>query len=638
MGKHDDDAGGSALAGALSGPLGAGNLEAALHAARAYFLRHPGDEGAKRVVEAIELLMAQVWFGGAEEGEAPDARFRDAAQHLGSADLERALALYDEVEGEHAPRARRLALRVRVVRAAASGAPLPPPERIAPPPSFDDETRVAGNGELPLAAFAYDDVTANVDPEIPSDAYPEEVTRHLVLGDYELVDDAPAPEESEDEERTRILQPKQLEALKPKPVVDDGTREVTRIAGAGELPLEELRRIIEKEEQSKLDDLIGEIEKEPSAPKMAPPIAPMEPSLVLDITVDALEIAAKPVAPPRGPAVPPPPMMAPPAPPPAPAPVAAPERSAIAPEPPSEIRTASPAPPPASPPPSTPLAEDRPSRVAVSRSEGALPFVAGAGATTPEARAHRPSSPDAARARDSAPAPGSVPAPPPAPPPAPASISAARPDLLSTPPSGTSRDLPAPPASMESLSTPPSGTSREVPLPPPAPPPAPASIAAARPDLLSTPPSLDAPPRGPAVPPPPMMISDSVHAPLDTSEVALPSASAWTIREPGALGGETPAPIEDALDHSWSGVRTFEPEPAAFEPGVEPVAADTWADDEATMAGEPTPEQRAETLMARGELGEALRIYQEEAIKRPDEPHLWDRVAELARMLQQRST
>src|SRR5690606_14940143 len=130
--------------------------------------------------------------------------------------------------------------------------------------------------------------------------------------------------------------------------------------------------------------------------------------------------------------------------------------------------------------------------------------------------------------------------------------------------------------------------------------------------------------RGPAVPPPPMLGDtppDPVHAPIDTAEVALPSEGTWTIREPGAEE-EPDAVLGDA---SWAGVRPFAAEPAAFEPSVAPVDADSWEDDEATVAGDPTPEQRAEVLAARGELAEALRIYQEEALARPDEPHLWDR-------------
>ncbi len=707
MAKQDDA--GSTLAGALSGPLSTGSLESALHAARAYFMRHPGDEQAKRVVEALELLMAQVWFGGNEDGEAPQAPFVEAAQHLGRADVAAALACYEAVSGPAAARARRLALGAAVVKAAAAGEPLPTPPA---PVSFDDSTRVAADGELPLSAFAYDDVTANVDPEIPADAYRSEPTRHLVIGEYEIVDEVPAHEQ---EERTRIFQPKPAPAPKAAPApIDDGTREVTRIAGAGELPIEELRRQIAEESDSHVDALIGQLEKEPSRPALA---AAPEPSLLLDITVDELA-AGPPPAVIRGPAVPPPPAVA--------------DRAAIPPEAPAEPRAHGDA--------------ERPARVSAARSE-ALPFAAPGAPTTPEARPHRPSSPGSAR--ESSPSPGSVPAPPPAPPPAPESMRASRPDLLSTPPDDddgptTQAPLsalappPAPPPAAPPIAAPPPAAppapvappiaaapppappiaaapppapiappppapvappiaaapppapiappiaaapppapppapvAPPIAAPPPAPPPAPESIRAERPDLLSTPPSgtsrapdaQSAPVRGPAVPAPPLgpvvpapppiapppiapqpiapppiappMVTDPVHAPIDTGEVALPSEPAWTIREPGA---EAPSgDVVDAIaDHSWSGLRVHAPEPAPFEPGLEPVDADTWGDDEATTAGELSPEQQAETLAARGQLGEALRIYQEEAVKRPNEPHLWDRVAALAKMLQERS-
>ncbi len=125
MAKHDQD-GGSTLAAAVGEALGAGGLEPALHAARAFFMHHPGDGDAKRAVEALELAMAQVWFRGAEEGAPADARFVEAADHLASGDLDAALARYESVsEGDAAARAGRLVHALRVVLAAASGAPLP---------------------------------------------------------------------------------------------------------------------------------------------------------------------------------------------------------------------------------------------------------------------------------------------------------------------------------------------------------------------------------------------------------------------------------------------------------------------------------------------------------------------------------
>ena len=207
-----------ALAEALRAPLEAGSLEAALHAARAFFMRHPGHDDAKRVVEALELFMAQVWFGGTGEGGEPDPRYATAAQHLEGVDFDGALARYEEIAAsdESAENARRLALRVRVLIAALAGEPLPPPESaVAPvvPVSFEDSTRVASDGELPLGAFAYDDVTAGVTPHIPAEAYPEEPTRTLTLGDYELFEDAAAA--AGDDEHTRVRDLSALEAPEP---------------------------------------------------------------------------------------------------------------------------------------------------------------------------------------------------------------------------------------------------------------------------------------------------------------------------------------------------------------------------------------------------------------------------------------
>jgi hypothetical protein len=159
--KHDVGAAGSPLAQALNAPLEAGSLEAALHAARTFFMRHAGDGDAKRVVEALELLMAQVWLCGAEQGQEPDACHVEAAHHLAAVDLRRALASYEALAEERGPQAesaKRLALCVRTVMAACAGEPLPSPESIAVPPApvFEEMTRVANVGELPLAAFDID--------------------------------------------------------------------------------------------------------------------------------------------------------------------------------------------------------------------------------------------------------------------------------------------------------------------------------------------------------------------------------------------------------------------------------------------------------------------------------------------------
>ncbi|HJL15168.1 MAG TPA: hypothetical protein RMH99_05905 [Sandaracinaceae bacterium LLY-WYZ-13_1] len=266
MGTDDDDAQGSEgspLAQTLSAPIAAGSLDTTLRAARGFHLLHPGDATAKRVVEALELLMSQVWLGGAED----DPRFGQASARLEAADLEGAVALYEAVAGETGDaQARRLVACVRVVQAAAAGAPLPPrPESsvsVAAPASealayddFEDSTRVAGDGELPLGAFQYDDETVNREPvltpeAIREDAFPDETTRQLRPGDYVLLDeDVGAP---------------------PK--------ESTRVASPGELPLEEVRRQVDGERSdAELDLLLDEIE-EPAGPAEA-----AEPELVLEI-------------------------------------------------------------------------------------------------------------------------------------------------------------------------------------------------------------------------------------------------------------------------------------------------------------------------------------------------------------------
>lgn len=347
MANDDQNA---ALAEALRAPLEAGSLEAALHAARAFFMRHPGHDDAKRVVEALELFMAQVWFGGSGEGGEPDPRYATAAQHLEGVDFDGALARYEEIAAsdESAENARRLALRVRVLIAALAGRPLPPPESaVAPvvpvPVSFEDSTRVASDGELPLGAFAYDDVTAGVTPHIPAEAYPEEPTRTLMLGDYELFEDAAAA--VDDDEHTRVRDLSALEApaaksppkLEAKPAAETkkpvkrtrvagspDDREVTRVAGAGELPLEELRREMESQADTDLDEMLGSMDgvapaPEPTRPKNEPKV--IESSLVLDITVEDLDFAREEAPPPavivmaaepRGPAVPAPPPSPPP--------------------------------------------------------------------------------------------------------------------------------------------------------------------------------------------------------------------------------------------------------------------------------------------------------------------------------------
>jgi hypothetical protein len=337
--KHDEDTG-SPLAEALAAPLAAGSLEVALHAARAFHMRHPGEEDPKRVMEALELLQAQVWFSGADD-EASDPRYGLAAQHLEALDLPGALARYEEIveaEGDGS-RAVGLALNVRVVLAAASGGALPardapveapPDDAIANNPIFQETTRIAGANELPLNAFDGDEPTSNVKAVLTKEAFPDEPTRTLNLGDYQLFEEVSADsgehpalygDDDAAEISTGILdaakaaklvektrQPPPLKprttptdakgrALPPAPKIE--TREVTRIAGANELPLDEFRRQIEGERSDKdLDDLLGEMTNEPKVPAKPPPPAPPqlapEPSIAIDVS--ALRFG-KPVAP-----------------------------------------------------------------------------------------------------------------------------------------------------------------------------------------------------------------------------------------------------------------------------------------------------------------------------------------------------
>jgi hypothetical protein len=117
--------------------------------------------------------------------------------------------------------------------------------------------------------------------------------------------------------------------------------------------------------------------------------------------------------------------------------------------------------------------------------------------------------------------------------------------------------------------------------------------------------------------PPPTL--DPVHAPVSAPVPA--AASTWAIREPGAPG-TGPDPFADMTARD---ARPEPPPPAVFEPTVAPPEADTWG------SSDPDPEREAERLVAQGRLVEALRIFQELAMR---EPRLWARVAEIARMLQ----
>lgn len=136
---------------------------------------------------------------------------------------------------------------------------------------------------------------------------------------------------------------------------------------------------------------------------------------------------------------------------------------------------------------------------------------------------------------------------------------------------------------------------------------------------------------------------DPIHAPLDTVEVALPSEGRWD--EPG-IEDEDPTGVlvQTPGEHSWPGVLAFEVDRATFDPKVAELEADQWADE---VPPEPEPDhsgsidltiEAAESMVARGELGAALGVYQDLALRRPEDARLWQRVEEIARMLQRRST
>lgn len=570
---HDQKA---ALAEALRAPQGETSLEAMLQAARAYFMGNPGDDAAKRVVEALELFLSQVWFGGTDDA---DPRYATAAQHLEKMDFERALELYEAIAADEADttdatrpgNGRRLARQVRLVMAARAGDELPPRDSIAVPPSpvFNDVTRIAEDGELPLNALTTDE-------------------------------------------------------------------EVTRVASETELPLEALRREVEKtleepptEKTPAPPPIVGEPAPAPEAVEPAPQLAvdtePLAPSAAPEPVVEqaaALEQAAAPAARPI-PRVP-----------------AQTETRIPRPGPPRIAPESSFTPLPSLPTPSEPPLGRAPDPVGTEAS-AAVP----ASASTEGSASIPP-----------APAPTAPISPPPAPsaaaspfPPAPAAPASVPP----VPFKGVVKDAPrstlpsVPPPVVHAPEIVPRGT-----VPPAPPKPAPAereelpfsSTKAQRARSTSPPPEpSDAPePRGPAVPSPPPalrapvvpppsvpeLMLDGVHAPVDTGEITLPEKGAWTIREPGS-DDDQPTLGEP----SWVGVPAPEPAPA-FEPSAAPLEADTW-DGPTAQAASPSI-KTAEALLAQERLGEALRMYQELAISHPERPELWDRVAEIARLLQQR--
>lgn len=479
MAKDDQDAvrgtpEDASLARALRQPIRDGSLEGALHAARSFQLHHPGDGDAKRVVEALEQLMSEVWLGADEA----DARYADAAARLERTDLPAARAAYAGIVAADPDdeRAGRLALQVEVVRCALEGEPLPSTGDEA---VFDDSTRVADDEELPLAAFALDDETRRAQPLIPPSAFPDEPTRQLSIDEYELVDGTSGNE----------------------------SKETTRVAKPGELPIEQLRNEMRTERRSEASDAALDLLLDEMEPPRSPAAA--EPPLQLDIDVED-EVEGE--------------------------------------------------------------ASSQPTELGADASR--------AGRRTPPRSFSRP---DLSRPGEEA---------------------LERPGRRASP----SRTFAKPDA-----------------------------------DPVLTPPPMDELDRDgggrrrfdTSEPPPPVSIprADELNraARPATPDGAKPP---WVIHEPGGASPPPDLASADPLD-SWPGVRVYETEPATFEPGVEGVDADSW--DDPTEVGSFTPEERAEAAVAVGNLGEALRIYQDLATQSPNDQRLWDRVAEIARMLQQRS-
>ncbi|MGE0791487.1 MAG: hypothetical protein AB7S26_37780 [Sandaracinaceae bacterium] len=135
-----------------------------------------------------------------------------------------------------------------------------------------------------------------------------------------------------------------------------------------------------------------------------------------------------------------------------------------------------------------------------------------------------------------------------------------------------------------------------------------------------------------------------VHAPVNTRELAIPEArrrddpTLPSRRElPPAEGAGEPTwserktgPVADVTS-SWAGVPVYETEPATFEPGDVTLDEDRW--DAPSTAPMVSREREAESLVARGELEPALRIYEELAARAPEETRLWRRIKAIAWML-----
>ncbi len=433
-----------------------------------------------------------------------------------------------------------------------------------------------------LEALLFDEATAAIpQQEIPAAAFrPDQPFRPDEFGDEPTMHLSLGDYQLVDQEQGRAEN-----ALKPLPAPD----EPTRVVDLNELPLDELRQQIAAERSdAEINGLLDRLD--PDAPQSA---------------------AAEPPAP--GPPAP-----APPGPP--------------APAPPPEPATPPAATPPGPPVPATPT----PDAAAGADAEEAAPAPGSQVSADPGRGPVVPRAPTFAPAPEPEPEPelpvdvsfeprGSHPPPEGFRPP-PAPLPAVGPDpRTSRPPAAPP---PAEPTPVPRGSHPPEPEFR----PPPAPLPSAPAPVSPRPDEFVIPPASA------------LGSGDPIHAPLDTTDVALPDPDGWvTVPDSSVPPAATAESVVGSPgEKSWIGLRAFQDEPSAFEPGVGSVDEDHWADEVPTqvhqLSGEPGSVQRAEALAARGELGAALGMYQDLAEKSPDDPRLWQRIEELARALQRKST
>ncbi|MFK7990516.1 MAG: hypothetical protein AB8I08_31130, partial [Sandaracinaceae bacterium] len=185
-----------ALANAIRGPVEAGDLEAALSAARTQHQRGR-DEYAARVVEALELLMSQVWMGADDDTH---EGIGEAAAHLQAGEVAAAREAYQKAVSDRPgdERLGRLAHRAAVLIAALQGAPLPEVREVSRPgvdvPSVAQalaSEEVSVEVIIEEGTFGFDDET-RAEPE----GFVNESTRHLEVGDYEILEETTPPKKA----------------------------------------------------------------------------------------------------------------------------------------------------------------------------------------------------------------------------------------------------------------------------------------------------------------------------------------------------------------------------------------------------------------------------------------------------------